>query len=399
MGTSNRREFLKKAAAGSASVAASLSAAGLLPRRILAESDSGFHRIAYRNLGSTGFQVSEIGFGCMNMRDPDLVHAAIDQGINYLDTAHSYMNGENERVVGQVMKTERNRVFLTTKIKWDMSGIDPKNMPGMIETSLKRLQTDHIDLLLLHITDKREQVLREDLIKIFDNARRKGQTRFVGVSTHANQAEVLDALVESKFWEAVLVGYSYISPPSVKEAIKRTRKEGLAIIAMKNLLQLTTRPRPPITDIPKYNISNITSRQALIKWVLDDMYVDTTIPGMTTFEHLADNITIMGMPMSFGERRTLYHYGENIKGSYCQSVAGCTGCRDQCPKGVEISELNRCIGYAYGYGDMRLARENYDSLPHEWRVDVCSGCEECEVKCVHGLNLTQTVRRARELFA
>ena len=79
----------------------------------------------------------------------------------------------------------------------------------MIETSLKRLQTDHVDLLLLHICDKREQVLRPDLIKIFGDAREKGYTRFVGVSTHANQAEVLNAAVEGNFWQAALVGYSY----------------------------------------------------------------------------------------------------------------------------------------------------------------------------------------------
>jgi len=399
MGTQDRREFLKKAAVGGITAAAGLSAAGFHPRRTFGSPSKGFHRVAYRELGSTGWKVSEIGFGAMNMRDPDLVRAAIDYGINYIDTAHSYMNGENERIVGQVMKTERNRVFLTTKIKWDRYGVNIKDMPGMIETSLKRLQTDHVDLLLLHITDKREQVLRGDLMKIFDDAREKGQTRFVGVSTHANQAEVLDAAVESKFWEAVLVGYSYVTPGNVRKAIERTRKAGLAIIGMKNLLKLTARPRPPITEVPKYDISGITPQQALIKWVLDDPYVDTTIPGITTFEQLADDVAVMGMPMSFGERRKLYHYSRDVRGTFCEYVHGCTGCLGQCPKGVEPGDINRCLGYAYGYGDMDLARENYEALPEGSKVDVCADCEECVVKCIHGIDLTESIRLAKELFA
>ena len=70
----------------------------------------------------------------------------------------------------------------------------------------------------------------------------------------------------------------------------------------------------------------------------------------------------------------------------------------ECPNGVEISQLNRCLTYAYGYGNFELARENYEALPEEWRVEACRNCEECEVQCVHGLNLTHCVHLALELF-
>ncbi|MBT4484819.1 MAG: hypothetical protein HOC71_14200, partial [Candidatus Latescibacteria bacterium] len=244
MSKTNRREFLRKAAVGSASVVASLAAAGLFPRRVPAKE---FKRVFYRQFGSTGFGASEMGFGAMNMRDPALVHAAIDSGINYIDTAHSYMNGVNEQIVGQVMKDRRKEVFLTTKIKFYKQNIDIKDMPDMLTTSLKRLQTDHVDLVLLHVCDKREEVLDDRLMKIFDDYRKKGQTRFIGVSTHENQAEMLDAAVESKFWEAVLTGYNYFSPPELTAAIQRAREAGLAITAMKTLIT-TGRPRKPFPD-------------------------------------------------------------------------------------------------------------------------------------------------------
>jgi len=105
------------------------------------------------------------------------------------------------------------------------------------------------------------------------------------------------------------------------------------------------------------------------------------------------------MKMSFFDRRTLNRYADALEGSYCRGVAGCTGCAGQCPYGVEIRDLNRCLGYAVGYGDTGLARENYNRLPSSSRLDACGECGECTVKCVNGLDLAHTIQRAKELFA
>ncbi|GAF99403.1 unnamed protein product, partial [marine sediment metagenome] len=279
--------------------------AEFFPRRIYSEETSEFNRIVYRDLGSTGYKVTEVGFGVMNTRDADLIIAAIDAGINYIDTAHSYMNGVNEEIIGTIMKTMRNKVFLTTKISWR----NPQEMPKMIETSLKRLQTDYVDLLLLHSVRNEEQVLNDDFMKIFDNARRKGQTRFVGFSTHTFPSKILDATLKSNLWEAVLIAYNYMSPPEVSESIKKAREAGLAIIGMKNLLNIQSRPRKPLEDIRK-DKSKSTNQQALLKWVLNNRYVDTIIPGMTSFENLADDLAVMGMKLTFNDQRILRRYSE-----------------------------------------------------------------------------------------
>ena len=165
------------------------------------------------------------------------------------------------------------------------------------------------------------------------------------------------------------------------------------------MLNPSTSPWSKLNDIRKDKSGKITASQALIKWVLDNPYVDTVIPGMTSFEQLYEDLAIMGMKMSFDDHRTIYKYGQLIKDNYCCGVAGCTGCRDKCPKGVNVSNLNRCLSYAYGYGDLNLALENYENIPVTSRVDVCSDCEECMVKCVRSLNLTEMVQRARNLFA
>ncbi|MFC1693411.1 aldo/keto reductase, partial [Candidatus Latescibacterota bacterium] len=245
----------------------------------------------------------------------------------------------------------------------------------------------------------REQVLENTMLKIFDDARDKGYTRFVGFSTHKFDDEISEAALESKFWEAVLVPYNYISPPSVSESIKKVREAGLAVIGMKNLLNFNTRPRKSLEDIRENKNGPVTYAQAHLKWVLSNTYIDTIIPGVTSFEQLQENISIMGKKMSYEDHNILYRFSERIKGSHCFGLAGCTGCKGQCPKGVNVSDLNRCLGYAYGYGDRRLAEENYINLTRSNRIDRCNDCEECIVKCINGLNLTKNIQKARELFA
>jgi predicted aldo/keto reductase-like oxidoreductase len=339
---------------------------------------------------------SEVGFGAMNMRDAELVNAAIDRGINYIDTAYVYQNGQNEELIGRVLQGgKRDKVFLVSKAGRHK---DLKSVPDEITTSLKRLRTDHVDLMLFHVAHSRKEVLDEDYMRVFEDARKKGYTRFIGISAHSNQAEAINAAVDSNHWEAVLTGYNYYSPPEVTQAIKRAREAGLAIIGMKNLIT-TNRPRKPFPDIREDTMKGITNQQALLKWVLEDPYVDTIIPGMTSFEQLEDDLAIMGMKLSFDERRRLQRYGELKRGAYCAGVAGCTGCLDACPMGVDVCELNRCVNYYYGYGDIELARENYDALPETSKVDVCNECDECAVRCINGLNLTERIQQARKLFS
>lgn len=394
MGKTNRRDFIKKGTAV-AGLGFTASCSNTKNTANTAKKTVSGNTIRYRTLGSTGYKVSEIGFGAMNTRNAELIHAAIDAGINYLDTAHGYMRGVNEEIIGSVMKTKRDKVFLTTKIGvWQSTDIS-----GMLSLSLKRLQTDHVDLVLMHAASEREQINSDELMKKFDEVRQKGMTRFIGISTHSNQSAILDAITEGKFWDAVLVGYNYFSSKDVSASIKQAREAGIAIIGMKNLLNPHTDPWVPLEDIREDKSSSLTPQQALIKWVLEDPNVDTTIPGMESFEHLAEDLAIMKMELAYDEKRTLRQFSENIKDYYCCGLAGCTGCRNKCPKGVQVNEINRCLGYVYGYKNLELARENYERLDPSSKLDNCSDCTECSVTCVNGLNLTENINRARSIFA
>lgn len=408
MKKANRREFLKKAVAGCASLNVIIDGCGKKPRRIVKEGAKDNTKVAFRELGSTGYMVSELGMGArfaFSGDNVDLAHAVIDSGYNFVDTAPNYMNGRHEELVGKILKDRRQEVFLCTKNEAVNTVLNAntifksEEIVAEMEDSLKRLQTDYVDLMLLHGVISRAHVVQEDVMKAFDTARKKGMCRFIGISTHTNQAEVVDAAVEGKFWEAAMVGYNYHTPANVKFSIARARKAGMATIGMKNLLQSKWPNPDPLGDIRKDKSEGITVAQALIKWVLDDPNIDCTIPGFASFEEFLEDLQIMGMDIDLAGISIHKKYIADIDGEYCRGVAGCTGCLNKCPKGVRINELNRCIGYADGYNDIDMAWENYSNLPKSSKADVCADCDTCLVTCINGLDLDRKRKRALELFA
>lgn len=387
MKNSDRRTFIKQGlAAGFA-----IGAGGILTRKTYT-TQGDFARVVYRDLGSTGFRASEMGFGVLHITDTAIIHAAIDAGINYFDTAHSYMNGRCEETLGRVLETRRDEVFITTKI----GRSDPVKMEEHIALSLKRLKTDHVDCLLLHGADK-TSITDKRIIRVFEDAKRSGKTRFVGVSTH-NHTEVPDALAESGFWDMLTIPYNYFSPPLVAEKIKKVREKGIAVVGMKNLITIE-RPRKPFPDIRGDKSEGITNQQALLKWSLDNDYIDTVIPGISAFEHIRDDVAVMGEKLTIGEREKLKRYANAASSVYCRGIAGCTGCKGQCPKGVDVGELNRCLNYARGYEDDRLAYENHRRLDPLSQARACNDCETCVVRCVNGLDLTEKISQVKALFA
>ncbi len=383
-----RREFIRNTAMGSAALAA----VGLSPRRIAGQ-EQRFRRLMFRQLGITGWKTTEIGFGCMNNRDADLFRAGLDSGINYFDTGNSYMNGVNEQLVGEALAGRRDEAFLATKVGLSK---DPDKARSEMDESLSRLKVDHVDLLQFHKVDEPAQATDERFMRLFEDARDAGKTRFMGITTHMNQAAVIDAAVESGFWEAILTGYNYFSPKELTDAIRRAREAGIAIIAMKTLIT-TERPRVPFPDIRPEG-SKLTNQQALLAWVLENRNIDVTIPGITTFEQLNDDIAVMGLELSFEDRGLIRRYGDAAGSRYCRGVAGCTGCHEQCPYGVDVCEINRCLNYADGYGDRDLARENYRALPAGKTLAACEKCGECTVRCVNGLDIRERIGWARRLF-
>ncbi len=380
-----RRDFLRLGVIGSAS--ALLGWEGVEGAvRYAAEGPFVFPNPVYRTLGRTGLKITVVSFGAMLTPEPEVIAMAFDHGVNYVDTARRYMNGRNEEIVGRALKGRRGKVYVATKIR--SSSRRKEAVFKDVEESLEALGTDYIDVIQLHNLDGRQRVFIPETREALLRLREQGKVRFFGVTTHTNQAEVLDALVEDpeRFFDMALVAYNFKSEAGVKQAIARAARANIGIVAMK------TQAGGYKTDA----LGPIRPHQAALKWVLQDRNVTAAIPGMRDLRELREDIAVMGMRFSYVDGLILKGYGAAIRPAYCHL---CARCEETCPRGVEISVINRCLMYAEAYRSAELARETYRGIPRSRSASACLDCRECVARCVHGLDLPAKMERARKLLA
>lgn len=387
---SSRRNFL---AAG-----LSLPAAGMAStsHRPADSAGASFVKIAagdpplrYRTLGKTGLKITEVGFGCMVTSDATVVEAAAEIGINFFDTARVYQGGNNERMVGQALKPYRDRIVLCSKTKSESKA----ECMADLETSLKELGTDHLDILYLHSKAKSSDIT-DGMLEALELAKKQGKIRFGGFSTHSGQKELLAAWQDRPEIDVILVAYNFTMDEEMKNAVAGARKAGKGIVAMKVMAGgfRKVKPGDPLYD--KFNKDG--TMLAALRWVLDDRNVDVTIPSITDMEQLDENLKAMSGGLGAEDRRLLATQLEHIKPLYCRMCGTCAG---RCPKGLPVSDMIRYLSYAEGYGQFSLGRENFLRLPEELQAVRCADCDECVIECPNGVRIAERLTRAQEVFA
>lgn len=374
----NRRDFLKIGVAGAATL-------GLVGVENLLHAEPAAAPV-YRTLGRTGLKITTLSFGAMLTPESEVIRAGFDMGINYVDTARRYLNGRSEEIVSRALQGIRDKVYVATKTRRESTTRD--EIIKDVETSLAQLRTDHIDVIQLHGLDNPKQVFNAEAREAYAKAKEQGKVRFFGVSTHTNQAEVVNAVVDDpdKFFDTVLVQYNFNTEPAVKQAIARAKAAGVGVIAMKiQMGGYKTRE----------DAKAITPEQAAanLKWVLQDANVTTAIPGMRTVDQVKQMVPVMAMKLTNADERILRRYAQAIAPYYCRLCGECEG---TCPNGVGISTINRALMYAEGYREYALAKATFDEVS---TAPLCSDCSECVAQCVNGLNIARKMRQARSLFA
>ncbi len=344
-------------------------------------------KLIYRTLGKTGLKVTAVSMGVMNADNPDLVRAALDAGIILLDTAHSYQRGRNEEMIGSVIKGRpRDSFLIATKINPPtrdrktgefLPETNAQQFLDMLDISLQRLGLDYVDILCLHNTTKREQALNEVALEALLKAKKEGKTRFIGVSTHAGQPDVIRGLIEAKIHDVVICGFNFRQEnrEEIRKAIKEAAAAGIGVIAMKTQAGV-------YWDKEKTQKINM---KAALKWVLNEPAVHTAIPGFTTFEQLEEDLSVMAdLTLTEEEIRDLRLNEVTKDGLYCQ---GCSACLAGCPDALPIPDLMRSYMYAFGYGNQQAAADLLDSL--RLPSTLCSNCQACSVRCSQEFNVRQ----------
>ena len=339
--------------------------------------------LQYRMLGKTGLKVTTVGYGCMITADSTVITRAVDMGINYFDTSRNYQGGQNERMVGAALGAKRKDIFLASKC-------DTKTGPGILaelETSLRELNTDHLDVWHLHGLGDPAQI-SDEMVEAQRKAKEQGKIRFTGVSTH-NLPAIVDRVIEAKI-DVIQVQYNFASAPSYGPAIDKLHQAGIGVIAMKVMAKSGRgrgggQPQRPAMFAP-----------AALKWTINNPAIATTVPSMTDIDQLEQNFKTMAERFTEADSKILVAQLREISPTFCRM---CGECKGQCPKGLPVSDMVRFVMYADGYGQFPLGRENFQRLSAEHQDVRCGDCTQCAVHCPNGVGVSAQVSRAQELFA
>jgi uncharacterized protein len=374
-----RRKFIK----GASSAVLGLAAAPFWNVN-LSFADSGTSLTPeYRILGKTGLKVTAVSMGVMNCSDPAVLHRAFDLGINFYDTAHVYMGGKNEELVGKVFRGKRDKVLIQTKFRVNAS---EKENRQSVETSLRRLQTDYVDVLLAHSLKIPSEVTDPALIEFLRAMKKEGKARFTGFSSHTDMAPLLREAAKSDLHDVALVSYNFTHANELKEAVASAAKSGIGVVAMK-------------TQAGGYkakDMAGLNPHQAALKYVLMDQHVSLAIPGVTTIEQIEECAAVMGKALSNNDLGALRQYQSHLQGRICTMCGGCIG---ECPHGVAHSDFLRAVMYHDGYNNDKLAEEVLRTGDALEKIKQCSECSSCAVTCRRGVNIHAQIKAVYQMFA
>ena len=324
-------------------------------------------------LGKTGLSVSEIGFGSASSQDPALISYALDRGVTFFDTAESYRFGWSEEAMGAGLKAvPRDQIVLNSKTKAGASASEAEMMEAL-EGSLKRLQTDYLDVYFNHAVNNVGRMQNEAWANFTEKAKQQGKIRFRGMSGHGSKlAQCLEYAIDNDLVDVILCAYSFGEDPDLYDKLKHTfhyvaiqselppvldkaREKNIGVIAMKTLMGAR------LNDMRPFEKEGRTYAQAALRWVLSSSRVDAALISMTSFDNIDEYIGASGQEdEKAGDAEILGRYAALQSNRYCRH--GCNGCEGACPDGVEIAEVLRTRMYDVDYKNPALAHEDYAKL-------------------------------------
>jgi uncharacterized protein len=344
--------------------------------------------IIRRKLGKTGIEIPIVSFGVMRSDNPSLVKSAFQKGFVHFDTAHGYQEGRNETMLGELFKeVPRESFVLATKVAPDDvnretgelgPGATRENILAKVDLSLKRLQLKYVDILYFHGVSNPKTAMAPQILEAFSELKKQGKVRFVGMSTHKNEPDIIQAAIDSNFYDVVLttINFSQAHAGKTREKIALAAEKGIGIVAMKTMAG-------GFSDKDRQHPINCT---AALKWVMQDENICTAIPGIVTFDQMVQNFSIMeNLEMTEQEKADL-EASKLLAGLYCD---GCGECLPQCKRHLPVNELMRAFMYTYGYRQAEKASVVLDELAIG--ANPCGDCNGCEVRCVKGFPVQERI--------
>ena len=405
-----RRDFLRGAAAAGCLAAGSRLASGLADKKPKLESRNEQRSMEYARLGRTNLKVSRITHGGLytNTQRIPILAKLYEGGVNLFDTSHVYGGGRSEQAFGEFFSKAKRRknVFLCTKADLRLqlgAGKDVyKKAIERVESSLGRLRTDHVDILMLHgRTTILDYVNNAEWLRAAEDLKKQGKIRFIGLSEHQKPAETLKLAAASGRYDVAMVAFSLVKAKwgslgrtdvkSIQPALAAARKADMGIIVMK----AASRAEQMVAKLsePKLKKKGYSPYQLCYRYVLDLPGVTTVVCGMSNITHVTENLAVPGIKLASQEAEHL----ERVAAA--SGVCGfCGACLDACPNGIAVQDVLRVHSY-HVHGYHASAREEYAALAPHRRADACRDCGSCEAACPGRVPIRRRLREAHHALA
>jgi len=370
--------------------------------------------LQYRMLGRTGLKVSLLGFGAMRLpMDGDrvdrekaipMIHRAFDAGVNYIDSAVGYCDGDSQRAVGDAIKGRRDEIVVSTKNHhYDKN--DEKGWWTNLEDSLERLQVDYIDIYNFHginwngftqNIDGPDGVYRHML-----KAKDQGLIRHISCSFH-DSCESLIKLVDTGMFESITCQYNLLDRSNEKGIAHAHEKNvGIVIMGPVGGGRLGETGGEFAAALPE----GVSSTPELaLRFVMANPNVTVALSGMSTMKQVEENILTANREESLSaeERAAIAKAVRQLAEMADLYCTGCNYCQP-CPQGVAIPEIFRLANLYRVYGAKKTARDSYAGMIKQNRENhlpatACVECGECEEKCPQNIKVIEQLKQAHELL-
>jgi len=332
-------------------------------------------------LGKTGLKVNPIGFGGipiqrLSMEESDkVITAALEQGINFFDTSRVYTDSEEK--LGRVFsRYQRDKIIMASKT----FSRDGASAVADLETGLKLLKTDYIDIYQAHnisqVADLEKILAPGGVLEVLEKAKKEGKIRFIGLTGH--KPPILMKGLEAFNFDTVQVPMNYIEQSCFEQVIPFAKEKGLGVIAMKPVAGGAFQPE----HIP------LVFRFTLNKGA------DVLIPGMDDVKQVAANLSVLQnlTPLTAQETALLEQVKAELGSEFCRRCEYCM----PCPEGLPIAFLHILRAYYLRYNLKGWVMERLANMPKTFQD--CTQCGQCIVKCPYDLDSPRIFKETLEII-
>lgn len=404
----NRRNFLKTAGlVGVGSVIAGAKANAADANAPAAQVP--VQKVPKRKLGKTGVEVPVLSLGLGRPAEPAVLRQSLDWGVNHWDTSLAAGNGTSEQSIGEFIAKNPDRrkdIFLVTK---ENKSKTPDDLEKCLQTSLKQLNTNYIDLYFGVYMVNDMVRFTDDVKKWAEDAKKRGVIKHFGFTTHQNMSQCLMAASKLDWIDAIQTKYDFrlMQDKQMQDAIDACHKAGIGLIAMKTQAM---RPGGPTADpnaeaaadkkmLAHFLEKGFTEGQAKIKAVMDDQRISTVCSAMGSTTMLMTNIAaaLDKAKLTKADMEVLRQYAQATCSGYC---AGCANICEPVALGVPVSDIMRALMYHDSYGDIAQAKAVFAEIPADVKQRLLSvDYSAAEHVCPNGMPISRLIADAAAKLA